>query len=227
MINLSELLTGKIDSTLNGITDYISKKAESLTNGFVRSFTLSNEEKMTFINDVYIDLCFSIGDRHNVTTPTHSLDNNTIIAETIKKEPTIWNLECKFTSANHVEKYEKLLKMIENGDLITLLYSGKVVENLIIMSLNRNTTNIHYTDFSITLVKLNLVNIATIPAPDFKKVVSKPVETVTGKEETTKIISDTYGDRKSPVEFTDEDKKDFINMVNPFAFNIGWGGAKI
>lgn len=223
MINLSELLTGKIDSTLNGITNYISKKAESLTRGFVRSFTLSNEEKMTFINDVYVDLCFNIGDSNPWSAPTHNLDNNSIIAETVTKKPTIWSLECQFTSPDHAEKYEKLLKMADSGDPVVLLFGGKVIENLIIMSINRNITNIHYTSFTITLTKLKFVKIATIPAPEFKKIVANPVKTVSGKAETTKMIPyDAYGNRVGPVAFTDKEKRDFANLVNPF--HNEWGG---
>ena len=40
MINISNLLEDSIDKSLNGITNYFSKKVESLTNGFVRSYTL-------------------------------------------------------------------------------------------------------------------------------------------------------------------------------------------
>lgn len=224
MINLSDALTGKFDSTLNGITDYISKKAENLTRGFVRSFTLSTEEKMTFINDVYIDLCFNISDSNPWNAPTHNLDNNSIIAETVMKKPTIWSLECQFTSPDHAEKYDRLLKLADSGNPVTLLFGGKVIENLIIMSINRNITKIHYTSFTITLTKLNFVKIATIPAPEFKKIVAAPVKTISGKAETQKTIPhDTYGNRVGPVAFTDKEKKDFINLVNPF--DNKWGGV--
>lgn len=216
MINLSDLLTGKIDSTLNGITDYIKKRAESVTNGFVRAYSLSNEEKMTFINDVYIDLCFSIGDTNNNTTPTHNLDNGVIIAETVKKEPTIWTLDCKLTSIDHKEKYEKLLKM----DLVTLMFRGEVKENLVVMSINRKITNAYYTDFTITLAKLNFVTIQTIPAPSFKKVTSKPVQTIASKKETTKTLPVKTTDVSAP--YSDDHlrrkkaEEQIINVVTPF-----------
>lgn len=211
MINLSNLLTGKLDKTLNGISSYVMNKAENLTSGFVRNFTLSNDQKLTFINDVYINLCFNLGDKNNTSVPTHNLDNNSIIAETVRKEPTIWSLECKLTSINHVEEYEKLLKMMENGELITLLFGGRVVENLIITNINRNITNIHYTDFSITLSKLKFVKVSLIPAPTFKKVTSKPVENNTGKLETERNIKDLKPDDIDGIAGAAP-----IKVVNPF-----------
>lgn len=228
MINLSELLTGKVDETLNGISNYIQARAESLTSGFVRNFTFSNEEKMTFINDVYIDLCFGISDNNNKTTPTHNLDNGVIIAETVKKEPTIWTLDCKLTSSDHREKYEKLLKM----DLVTLMFRGEVKENLVVTSINRKITNAHYTDFTINLAKLNFVTIQTIPAPDFKKITSKPVQSVAEKKETDKVLSTetvTPADAPFSDEYykTKETENKIINVVTPF--NPPWdrnrGGA--
>lgn len=223
MINLSKLLTGQVDKTLNGITNYMSKKSENLANGFARTFTLSNEDKMTFLNDVYVDLCFGISDTNSAVTPTHNLDNNSIIAESIKKEPTVWQLECKLTSIDHKEKYNRLLSFMENAELVTLMFRGEVKENLAIMSINRKISNVHYTDFTITLAKLNFVKIAAIPAPSFKKVTSKPKTTVASKVETKKvspfkpapIISDKPIGPSLPPEK--------INMINPFAFGDDLG----
>lgn len=217
MINLSEMLTGKADSTLNGINNYIQSRAESLTKGFVRNFTFSNEEKLTFINDIHIDLCFSIGDNNPRSIPSHNLDNGLITAETVIKEPTVWTLNCKLVSSDHREKYEKLLEMT----YATLMFRGEVKENLAITSINRNRTNAHYTDFTIALTKINSVQIKTIPAPSFKKVTSKTVETVAEKKETTKILptettppadtpfSEEYYKRK-------EAENKIINVVTPF-----------
>lgn len=225
MIKLSELLTSKVDSTLNGITDYVKKKAESLTNGFVRAYSLSNEEKMTFINDVYIDLCFAISDSNNNVTPTHNVDDGSVITETVKKQPTTWTLECKLTSSDHKEKYEKLLNM----DLVTLMFRGEVKENLVIMSINRKITNAYYTDFTITLAKLNFVKVATIPAPSFKKITQKVVSSVASKKSTDKTSPFTVGQKVGSLTVTEttgaiqtvESKP--VNVINPFSFGNDLG----
>lgn len=227
MINLSDLLTGKIDSTFNGITNYIAERAQSLTNGFVRNFSFSNEEKLTFINDVYIDLCFSIGDNNPRSTPQHNLDNGAIIAETITKEPTIWTLECKLTSIDHKEKYEKLLNM----KFATLMFRGEIKENLAIVNINRKISNAHYTDFTITLSKLNVVNIATIPAPSFKKITSKVTKTTTSKKETDKISPFKVGQKVGDLTVVPTVSETPIgpqlpkqlNVINPFSFGNDLG----
>lgn len=235
MINLSKLLTGQSDKTLSGITSYIGKKAESLTNGFIRNFTLSSEEKMTFLNDIYVDLCFGISDTNTAVTPTHNLDNNSIIAETVRKEPTVWQLECKFTGIDHREKYDKLISYMENAELITLLFRGEVKENLVIMSINRKISNVHYTDFTITLAKLNFVKIATIPAPTFKKITSKPKTNVASKFVTEKArpfpkplnrpdLDGTVGP-SSNIELDGIAGAEPVNVINPFNDLGGRGGG--
>lgn len=227
MINLSELLVGKTDETLNGISNYIKSKANNLAQGFARNFSFSNEEKMTFINDVHIDLCFNISDNNTNSTPTHNLDNGVIISETIKKQPTIWTLDCKLTSYDHKEKYEKLLKM----NLVTLMFAGEVKENLVIMSINRKITNTYYTDFTITLAKLNFVQIKTIPAPSFKKITAKTVETITGKKETDKVSPFKSGDKVGVLTVTETIgdiqtvEAKVINVINPFDIGRSGGGA--
>lgn len=189
MINLSDIFEESVDKTLNGITDYFSKKAENLTNGFVRSFTLSNQEKLTFINDIFVDRCYSISENNSSSAPLHNLDNGAVIAETLKKEPTSYTLNCKFTSIDHEEKYNKLLEIRENGQLITLMYKGKVIENLALLNITRNITNVFYTDFTINLSKLTFVNVSVIPAPKMKKVVSQETTVNVGKEETKSSIN--------------------------------------
>lgn len=234
MINLSKLLTGQVDKTLTGITNYVNQKAENLTNGFVRNFILSNEEKMTFLNDVYIDLCFGISDANNAVTPTHNLDNNSIIAETIRKEPTVWQLECKLTSIDHREKYDKLISFMENAELVTLMFRGEVKENLVVMSINRKISNVHYTDFTITLAKLNFVKIATIPAPTFKKITSKPKTSVASKFITEKArpfpkplnvpdLDGTVGP-SSNIELDGIAGAEPVNVINPFT-DLGRSGG--
>lgn len=227
MINISDLLTGKIDSIFNGISNYILEKAENLTNGFVRNFNFSNEEKLTFINDVRIDLCFSIGDNNPRSTPSHNLDNGAIIAETIKKEPTTWTLNCKLTSIDHKEKYEKLLEMT----YATLMFRGEIKENLAITNINRNITNAHYTDFTITLSKLNTVNVSTIPAPSFKKITSKVTKNVASKKETNKTspfnIGDEVGDLTVVPKISETpigpQYPQPVNVINPFGFGKDTG----
>lgn len=187
MINISGILEETIDKPLNGITNYFSNKAESLTNGFVRSFTLSNQEKLTFINDILIDRCYSISDTNPSSAPMHNLDNGTDIAETVRKEPTTWSLECKFTSIDHKEKYEKLLDIRENSQLITLMFNGQVIENLAITNISRDISNVFYTDFTITLSKLTFVNVSIIPSPNSEKIVRPVKEARTGKEPSGKV----------------------------------------
>lgn len=210
MINISDLLEQGIDKPLNGITDYFSKKTENLTNGFVRSFTLSNEEKMTFINDIYVDRCYSISDKNPCSAPMHNLDNNSVIAETVKKEPTNWNLQCKFTSADHKEKYEKLLNLRETSTLVTLMFNGKVIENLAILDISRTINNVFYTEFTLSLSKLTFVKVSVIPSPVAEKIVSENKTVNTGKEPTEKEVS-------SP------NKENLIKVIDPLGMWAGKG----
>lgn len=232
MINLSNIFEEKIDKTLDGITSYFSKKAESLTNGFVRSFSLSPSEKLTFINDIFIDRCYSINDVNSSTAPTHNLDNNSIIAETVIKEPVGWTLNCKFTSQDHKEKFEKLLEIQNNVQLVTLLFNGRIIENLVIINIGRTINNVHYTEFTISLVKLNFVTIQTIPAPKMKKVVSKSKSTVAGKRETSKVLDSVkapYGVsvKNGKIVMKPTGEPGIINVVNGFDFKLGEGGIVV
>ena len=206
MINLSDIFEETVDKTLNGISNYFVKKAENITNGFVRSFTLSEQEKLTFINDIFIDRCYSISDSNPSSTPVHNLDNNSDIAETVKKEPTTWELSCRFNTVDHKEKYQKLLNLREKPQLITLMFNGTVIENLVIMDISRTITNVFYTEFTISLSKLTFVNVSVIPAPKAQKIVKNITQTNTGKEPTEKIVTEEYVPRA---------KKDKINTVDP------------
>ena len=209
MINISNLLEDSIDKSLNGITNYFSKKVESLTNGFVRSYTLSEAEKLTFINGIFIDRCYSISDTNPSSAPIHNLDNNSDIAETVKKETVTWTLKCKFTSADHKEKYEKLLNIREKSQLVTLMFNGQVVENLAITNISRNIENVFYTEFNITLSKLTFVNISVIPSPKAEKIVKPVTQVNTGKETSEKVGS--YIPEK-PI-----DKKANLKLIYPYS----------
>ncbi|MEG2347284.1 MAG: hypothetical protein RSB50_06340 [Cetobacterium sp.] len=224
MFNISDTFNSIVDSTLNGISDFFTAKSQSILKGFTRTYTLSPNQKMTFLNDLFVDRCYGVTEDYTSSAPLHNLDDGSIVAETIINEPNSFNLSCKFTSQDHAEKFKKLLKYRESKKLITVMYGGNVYENLAILNISKNVTNIHYTEFAISLRKLTFVKVMTIPAPETKKIVSKPTSSVAGKENTDKILSTsktnvaaTYGHgeaRKPLKEF------DVINVVSPFPFGI-------
>lgn len=224
MFNISDMFNSLVDDTLNGITDFFAAKSQSVLKGFTRSYNLSTNQKMTFLNDLFVDRCYGVTEDYTSSAPLHNLDDGSLIAETVIKEPNSFNLSCKFTTQDHAEKFKKLLKYRENSKLLTVMYGGNVYENLAILNITKTVNNIHYTEFTISLRKLTFVKVMTIPAPETKKIVSEPSSSVAGKESTEKMLSTskvtekaTYGHgevRKPLKEF------DVINVVSPFPFGI-------
>lgn len=187
MFNLSGV-TNLIDKPLEGLTSYFTSKASSLVSGFTRSYSLSTTDKITLISDIYINRCYQISSSYNAEAPSHNLDDGSVIAETLINGQDEWSMKCKLTSQNHKEQFEKLLKYKENGELVSLTFGGNTVTKLAIISIDRTIDNILYTDFTISFKKLKFVKVATIPAPEMKKVTSKPTENLAGKQDTTKKI---------------------------------------
>lgn len=169
MFNLSGV-TSLIDRPLEGLTSYFSSKANSLVSGFTRTYSLSQNQKITLISDIFINRCYQIGSSYSSEAPSHNLDDGSVVAETLVNGQDEWSMKCKLTSRNHKEEFEKLLKYKEQGELVSLTFGGNSITHLAILNINRNIDNILYTDFTITLKKLKFVKIATIPSPEMKKV---------------------------------------------------------
>lgn len=219
MFNLSGI-TNLMDKPLEGLTSYFTSKANSLVSGFTRTYSLSPTEKITLISDIYINRCYQIGSSHNLEAPSHNIDNGTIMSETLIKGQDEWNMKCKLTSQNHRELYEKLLKYQENG-YVSLTFGGNTITNLAIMNIDRTIDNILYTDFTISFKKLKFVKVAMIPAPEMKKVISKPSENLAGKKETSKVMKSKLSDSIVSVgEGRVPSIAEKVNLINPFPFGI-------
>lgn len=221
MIDFKNALSSTVDKTLNGIVNYAESKADALMTSVMRPYSLSESDKMTFINDIYINLCFNISDSNTTKVPTHNLENGATIAETVTPDPVIWQLKCKLTTLDHMDNYNVLVETMKVGELVTLMFAGQTYEDLAITSINREITNAYYTEFTITLAKLNFIEVATIPAPEMKKITSKKVETVAAKEQTDKILPSEKSDLESDVPYSEqylrqqEAEKKILNMINP------------
>lgn len=224
MFNLSGI-TNLIDKPLEGLSSYFTSKANSLVSGFTRTYSLSSTEKITLISDIYINRCYQIGSSYNAEAPSHNLDDGSVIAETLINGQDEWSMKCKLTSQNHKEQFEKLLKYKESGELVSLTFGGKTITNLAIMNIDRTIDNILYTDFTVSFKKLKFVKVAMIPAPEMKKVTSKPSESLAGKKETTKIMkskasSVEIGIGEGKLTPNERVNSNPFNMINPFPFGV-------
>lgn len=215
MISISDMLSDSIDSTLNGIDSFFRKKSEDLQKSFIRSFVLLPNEKITFFNDISIDRCYSVNAEYSSNAPMHNLDNGSIIAETVVREPTTWNFNCKLTKQTHKDDFKRLLELRDTGQLVTVMFNARVVEYLAILNISESITNVHYTSFTISFRKLTFVDIATIPAPQMKKVVSAPKKSVAGKVETKKVIDTSTSGPRVPTK-----KTELVNVLLPYPFRV-------
>lgn len=182
-----EKIIAPVDDTLKGIAAHFSKKIEEIGQGYYRNFILSPSEKITMINDIYVDSCFEVAEMNSVSAPSHSLEIGSQLEETSIRKPLELSLNCQFSSNDHKEKYEKLLKLLGKGQTITLLLNGKVYNNLTVLSVSKNVTNIYYTNFSITMKELKYVKLGVIPAPEAEKIIKLSTEQATGKENNNEI----------------------------------------
>ena len=68
------------------------------------------------------------------------------------------------------------------------MFDGEVYINLAITGISKNITNVTFSRLTINFKKYKFVNIAKIPAPAMKKIVSKANENKGGKLQTDKIV---------------------------------------
>lgn len=217
--SLGGLFNDTIDNTLQGIQDYFTNRSaliQKASENFIPREIITEDRKITLIEGIYIDIATAVNSNYNSSTADHTLDSNSVISESRILTPETFSLNCKLTSIDHKEKYNKLLKLnADTTKLITLMYDGEIITNLAITNITKNTTNVTYSSLNVSFKKYRFVTIATIPNPQMKKVVSKTKENKGGKLQTNKEVVLTEKQLKAKEKYYEVQKKSMYLSKTP------------
>lgn len=129
------------------------------------------------LSNIQLELVSDISVSYSNDVPIIPLDDGSQVSDNISNEPLTVSFKAQIVGANHKEIFEKILEMRKKRELIDL-YLIKLYKNVAITNIEHTIHSLHYTEFTISFVQIQIAHISMIPAPSkkAKPTVSKKVK---------------------------------------------------
>lgn len=129
------------------------------------------------LSNIQLELVSDISVSYSNDVPVIPLDDGSQVSDNISNEPLTVSFKAQIVGTNHKEIFEKILEMRKKRELIDL-YLIKLYKNVAITNIEHTIHSLHYTEFTISFVQIQIAHISMIPAPSkkAKPTVSKKVK---------------------------------------------------
>lgn len=179
------------------ITGVMSKVSSFLSTATAISSRLDSflrQAPPILLEDIELELVSEISQTFENEVPTTPIDDGTQISDNISSQPLTITFKVQIVGNNHRSLFDKILELREKRKLVTL-YLIKQYSNLAITNIENTISSLHYTEFTISFVQVQIARIAMIPAPSpkAKPTVSKKTKLRNNSPATTKTVTATKG----------------------------------
>lgn len=129
------------------------------------------------LSNIQLELVSEISINYSNDVPVIPVDDGSQISDNISNSPLTLSFKVQIVGVNHKEIFEKILEMRKRRELVDL-YLIKLYKNVAITSIEHAIHSLHYTEFTISFVQIQIAHISMIPAPSkkAKPAVSKKVK---------------------------------------------------
>lgn len=162
------------------VVNLMSKASSFLNSTYSINNKLNSALRKTppiLLSNIQLELVSDISVSYSNNVPVIPLDDGSQVSDNISNEPLTVSFKAQIVGANHKEIFEKILEMRKKRELVDL-YLIKLYKNVAITNIEHAIHSLHYTEFTISFVQIQIAHISMIPAPSkkAKPTVSKKVK---------------------------------------------------
>lgn len=176
------------------ITSLMSKASSFLNSAYSISNKVDRflrKAPPVLLSNIQLELVSEVSINYTNDVPVIPIDDGSQISDNISNSPLTISFKVQIVGSNHKEIFEKILEMRKKRELVDL-YLIKLYKNVAITNIDHAIHSLHYTEFTISFVQIQIAHISMIPAPSKK---AKPV--VSKKVKIKNNVSNSVGGNKS------------------------------